>query len=236
MNHILENFYGPNAGYVQDLYERYMQDPTTVRADTRAFFARWSPDTDMLAQPPEEGTTALSYGQGVNGSIEIEKKEETTGLSQAQVADIVATSALAHAIRERGHLGAHLDPLGKEPLGDPALLPETHGITDDHLSLLPPQVVGGHAAEGAKNALDAIDALRAMYSGTISYEFDQVKSADERAWLRDAVGLRQYHRPPTAAEARKLLKTLTQVEVLERYLHQTFLGQKRFSIKGTDML
>ncbi len=38
-----------------------------------------------------------------------------------QVAQIVAASTLAHAIRERGHLGAHLDPLGSEPLGDPAV-------------------------------------------------------------------------------------------------------------------
>src|SRR2546429_3232110 len=90
MNHILENFYGPNAGYVQDLYERYMQDPATVSADTCAFFARWLPDTDMLAEPPEEGTVALSHGKGVSGPIETEKKEETAGLSQAQVADIVA--------------------------------------------------------------------------------------------------------------------------------------------------
>src|SRR6266849_10247747 len=236
MNNILENFYGPNAGYVQDLYERYTQDPTTVSADARAFFARWSPDTDTLAKPLKKETTALSHGKGASGSIEIEKKKETAGLSQTEVADIVAACSLAHAIRERGHLGAHLDPLGKEPLGDPALLPETYGITDNDLSLLPPQVVGGHAAEGVNNALEAINALRAMYSGTISYEFDQVKSADERAWLRDAVGLRQYHRPPTPAEAHRLLKRLTQVEVLERYLHQIFPGQKRFSIEGTDTL
>jgi len=236
MNSILEKFYGPNAGYVQDLYERYRQDPATVSPDTRDFFAKWSLDADMLAQLPEEGVTSLSDKKGVNGSIEIEKKQKTGELSQEQVSDIVAACSLAHAIRERGHLGAHLDPLGKEPLGDPALLPETYGISNDHLALLPPQIIGGHAAEGVKNALEAINALRAMYSGTISYEFDQVKSADERAWLRDAVGLRQYHRTPTPAQARKLLKRLTEVEVFERYLHQIFPGQKRFSIEGVDML
>jgi 2-oxoglutarate dehydrogenase E1 component len=236
MNNILEIFYGPNAGYVQDLYERYIQDPATVSPDTREFFARWLPDADGLAQPLKEETVAPFHANGVSSLGEREKKKQTFELNQEQVADIVAASALAHAIRERGHLGAHLDPLGKEPLGDPALLPETHGITNDHLALLPPQVVGGHSAEDAKNALEAINALHAMYSGTISYEFDQVKSADERAWLRDAVGLRQYHHTPTVAEARKLLRRLTQVEVLERYLHQTFPGQKRFSIEGTDML
>ena len=97
-------------------------------------------------------------------------------------------------------------------------------------------MIGGHAAEGASNALEAIRSLRAMYSGTISYEFDQVKSSEERAWLRDAVGLRLYHRQVSPQAARRLLKRLTQVETFERYLHQVLVGQKRFSIEGLDML
>jgi 2-oxoglutarate dehydrogenase E1 component len=148
----------------------------------------------------------------------------------------VAASTLAHAIRERGHLGAHLDPLGSAPLGDPALQPEYYGLTNDDLAQLSPRVVGGHSAEGSENGLEAIQKLRAMYSGTISYEFDQVKSPDERLWLRDAVGLNLYHREPKPAEARRLLKRLLQVELFEKYLHQTFVGQKRFSIEGLDML
>ncbi len=215
----LETFYGPNAGYVLDLYERYKQDPASVDEATRALFATWSPDTSAQETGP---LPKVLRGESRRPQVEATK--------------IVASSALAHAIRERGHLGAHLDPLGSEPVGDPALLPETHGITEAELAQLPPEVVGGHSAEGVNNALEAIQALRAMYSGTISYEFDQVKSADERSWLRDAVGLRLYHRSPSPEEARKLLKRLTQVEVFERYLHQAFPGQKRFSIEGIDAL
>ncbi len=224
MNNI-EKFYGPNAGYVLELYERYQHDPTSVDASTRDFFASWSSETKTVA--PVQNPAQMSK----QASKSVERAFSTT-----QVAQIVAASALARAIRERGHLGAHLDPLGSEPIGDPALLPEAYGITNDDLAQMSPKVVGGHSAEGAKNALEAIKALRAMYSGTISYEFDQVKSADERAWLRDAVGLRLYHRNPNANSARKLLKRLIQIEVFERYLHQTFVGQKRFSIEGIDML
>ncbi len=207
----LEQFYGPNAGYVLELYERYKQDPASVDAAARAIFAAWSPET---AAPAKDDVT----------------------LSRAQVASVVAASALARAIRERGHLGAHLDPLGSEPVGDPALLPETYRITDADLANLAPGVVGGHAAEGVSNALEAIQALRAMYSGTISYEFDQVKSPNERAWLRDAVGLHLYHRTPNVTEGRKLLQRLTHVEAFERYIQQLFPGQKRFSVEGLDML
>jgi len=215
----LETFYGPNAGYVLELYERYKQNPASVDNDTRAIFANWSPELQQCA--------LLESQQQVASSDE---------MASSQVSHIVAASALVHAIRERGHLAAHLDPLGSEPVGDAALLPESYGLRNEDLAELLPDIVGGHAAEGAGNALEAIQALRAMYSGTISYEFDQVKDAEERAWLRDAVGLRLYHKTPTANEARKLLKRLTEVEAFERYLHQTSPGQKRFSIEGTDML
>ena len=183
---ILETFYGPNAGYVLDLYEHYKQDPASVDASTRAIFAAWSPDS-QVSEP-------VSFEQTGSGPVarEVSSQNESASLEQdeqVQVAQVIAASALAHSIRERGHLGADLDPLGSEPPGDAALLPEAHGLTEADLMQLPPEVVGGHSAEGAKNALEAIDALRKMYSGTISYEFDQVKSADERQWLRDAVGL-----------------------------------------------
>src|SRR5450755_489133 len=153
----LKTFYGPNVGYVLELYDRYLQNPANVDATTRAMFDTWA----------EEEEAPLAEQQ----------MQESTPLA---VARVVSASELAHAIRERGHLGAHLDPLGTEPLGDPALLPETHGITDEDLAQLPPTVVGGHAGEQVRNALEAITNLRAMYSGTISYEFDQVKSPVER--------------------------------------------------------
>lgn len=138
MNNI-EKFYGPNAGYVLELYERYQHDPTSVDASTRDFFASWSSETKTVA--PVQNPAQMSK----QASKSVERAFSTT-----QVAQIVAASALARAIRERGHLGAHLDPLGSEPIGDPALLPEAYGITNDDLAQMSPKVVGGHSAEGAK--------------------------------------------------------------------------------------
>jgi 2-oxoglutarate dehydrogenase E1 component len=214
----LQAFYGPNAGYVLELYERYRQNPQAVDPGTRAFFEGWS--------PPAEAAPAGSQAAA----------PQAAALAPAQIAHILAASALAHAIRSRGHLGAHLDPLGSEPPGDPALLAETHGITESDLAQLPPDIIGGHSAEGARNALEAINNLRNMYSGTISYEFDQVKSPDERQWLRDAVGLRLYRLPDGRDVRLQLLKRLTQVESFERFLHTSFPAQKRFSIEGLDVL
>jgi 2-oxoglutarate dehydrogenase E1 component len=37
-------------------------------------------------------------------------------------------------------------------------------------------------------------------------------------------------------EALRLLKQLTRVDTFEKFLHKTFLGQKRFSVEGNDMV
>jgi 2-oxoglutarate dehydrogenase E1 component len=223
----LESFYGPNAGYVLELYERYQQDPASIDAETRAFFDRRRAEIDAF----------LSAGQPVDQSrSQPATTAAATEQATLQIGHVVAATALAHAIRARGHLGAHLDPLGSPPMGDPALLPESHGITEEDLAKLPASIVGGHSAENAENAAVAIRRLRDMYSGTISYQFDQVKSPKERYWLRDAVGLRLFQEPLKPTNARSQLKRLTEVEGFERYLHTTFPAQKRFSLEGNDTL
>ncbi len=38
-----QEFTGLNRGYVLELYEKYRQDPSSVDAETRAFFEHWTP-------------------------------------------------------------------------------------------------------------------------------------------------------------------------------------------------
>jgi 2-oxoglutarate dehydrogenase E1 component len=152
----LKSFYGPNAGYVLDLYERYKQDPSSVDAEARALFANWSPDAQELVGKrtgavevvPCAAPVPTTLGRVPTGSLQTQPAE----FSRMQVRKIVAATALAAGIRRRGHLGARLDPLGSEPLGDRALLPETYGITDADLVVLSPNVIGGHSAEGVQHA------------------------------------------------------------------------------------
>ena len=40
-----------------------------------------------------------------------------------------------------GHLAARLDPLGSEPIGDPALEPETVGLTPEIMAQIPSEVL-----------------------------------------------------------------------------------------------
>jgi len=154
----------------------------------------------------------------------------------ARIQAVVGTVNLAQAIRTYGHLAARLDPLGTPPPGDPSLDPGFHGITEDDLRALPATLVGGPAAQQSRTALEAIERLRAVYSGTAGYEFEHLRSPEERAWLRDAVESGRFLPPHDPIDEAALLRRLTEVEAFERFLHRTFPGRTRFSIEGLDML
>src|SRR6266545_5733979 len=203
-------FHGPNAGYVLELYERYQHDPQSVDAPTRAFFEQWSPPTDGSAPP-------------------------IPAAPQLDLTRIVGAARLIRYIRELGHLAARVDPLGREPPGDLGLRPEIHSVTADDLAALPPDIVRGPLVAESRNALEAVEKLRGAYCGSIGYETDHIQIFEERAWIREAIESRHFFYGFDVERKRDLLERLTAIETFERYLHQTFVGQKRFSIEGCDM-
>src|SRR5690242_1350683 len=94
----LSIFYGPNAGYVLELYERYQRDPQSVDPETRALFERW--------QPPEAEATIAAAAPAQTAAAPID------------VTRTVGAARLIRYIRELGHLDAQIDPLGGPPPGD----------------------------------------------------------------------------------------------------------------------
>ncbi len=82
---------------------------------------------------------------------------------------------------------------------------------------------------------DALPHLRETYCGPIAYEIEHISSHRQRLWLREAIESGQFRKPLTNDENKTLLKRLTEVDALERFLHKAYLGQKQFSIEGLDM-
>ncbi|HEX2249150.1 MAG TPA: multifunctional oxoglutarate decarboxylase/oxoglutarate dehydrogenase thiamine pyrophosphate-binding subunit/dihydrolipoyllysine-residue succinyltransferase subunit, partial [Gemmatimonadales bacterium] len=74
------------------------------------------------------------------------------------------------------------------------------------------------------------------YCGTMAYEIEHISTHEERVWLREKIESGAYRTPLSKERQRWLLRRLTEVEALERFLHKAYLGQKRFSIEGVDML
>ena len=207
----LQQFHGPNAGYLMELYERFVADPASVDEATRAYFTQF-------------------------GAPEAEASEAAPSAQPAlDVTRIVGAARLIRYIRELGHVAARIDPLGSAPPGDPGLELVSHGVTLADLAALPAHIVRGPIAANAANAADGVEKLRQVYSGPIGYETDQIQNYQERNWIREAAESRRFFGGLDAERQREMLDRLTEVESFERFLHRTFPGQKRFSVEGNDM-
>lgn len=203
-----------NAGYAQAIYEQFIQNPASVDAEWRRLFEAWSSDSGLLT----------------DGAV----RTVAAPASEAQLAAAVAIGKLVMAYRLNGHWAARLDPLGTEPEGHPTLDPEFHGVSPSDLQSVPATVLnlGAHGQTMA----DVLDWLRGVYSGSIGYEYEHVEDPERRNWLRDTIEAGEHRRPLEPEERRRLLERLTEVEALEQFLHRAYLGAKRFSVEGNDVL
>jgi 2-oxoglutarate decarboxylase len=147
---------------------------------------------------------------------------------------VAAAMALVKAYRHFGHTAAHLDPLGSEPPGDPALDPGPLGLTPENMARIPAELLRIYVP--GETLAEALPHLKQTYCGTIAYEVEHIGSHEQRVWLRQVIESGEHRQPLTDDERRALLARLISVETLERFLHKAYLGQKRFSIEGLDTM
>ena len=190
-------------------------------------------DPAPQAAPEDEASTEIEL------AIEPERSRQPTltrDPAPELLAGVAAVMSLVDAIRSHGHLAAALDPLGSEPLGDPALdVAELEvPLPRDVQARIPAEILGVHV-EGESLA-EILPRLRDVYMGTIAYEIEHISDHAERLWLRKAIESGRFRGSLPAEERGALLQRLARVEAFETYLRRAFIGQKQFSLEGLDAL
>lgn len=211
-----QEFYGPNAGYIMELYEQYSKDPNSVDEASRRLFQQWGPPpADDYAPQPEDPVSNV-------GTVAL---------------DIIRRGTeLARNIREYGHLQARLNPLESKVPSSPILRLETYGLSQQQLQQVSAQSLWPNCPPPLKTGWDALQQLYKLYTGTIAYEFSHVHNLQEQRWLADYVESQKIPLTLSAVDKRTILRRLIAVDQFEKFLHHTFVGQKRFSIEGTDAM
>ena len=148
---------------------------------------------------------------------------------QAQVLQLI------RAYRVRGHLWAHLDPLGTPPVSHEELELSHYGLSVWDLDR--EFISGDLAGEGGVKPLrEILDILRDTYCRHIGVEFMQITDPEVRRWLLGQMESTRNHMPIPPETQMRILSKLNSAEALERFLHTTYLGHKRFSLEGAETL
>ncbi|MDQ0178558.1 2-oxoglutarate dehydrogenase E1 component [Bacillus chungangensis] len=215
-----ESFTGPNLGYVMEVYEQYLQDPNSVDPEMQEMFEQLGAPTEAL-QETTNGQADVSFQLPANPTM---------------FSKIVAAVKLADNIRAYGHLAADINPLQKQNQSVRRIDLKEFNLTEADLKKIPPSFICPDAPSHVQNGLDAINHLKDVYTKKLAFEFHHVHNLEEKNWLNKTVESGEY-RPQLSKEQKiDLLKRLTDVEGFEKFIHRTFVGQKRFSIEGLDAL
>ncbi len=179
----------------------------------------------------------LEAGAVVSTSHRPAPVPSTSGTVQASdemLRAVASGMAIVSAYRRFGHLAAHLDPLGAEPVGDPSLEPQTYGLTPALQAAIPSSVL--RVKVPGNSLADVLPRLKETYSSTIAYEIEHISNATQRVWLRDYIESGRNKVKLAPERQLEFLARLTRVDAFDRYVRKTFLGQKTFSGEGLDVM
>jgi 2-oxoglutarate dehydrogenase E1 component len=230
---------GPNAAYVAQLLADYLDAPASVPDEWRALFEADGRAGDGGANGLPAPVAAAPSPAATPGPAPTAVAPEPPASESPDaelLAGVAAAMALVKAYRMHGHLAARLDPLGSEPMGDPAL-DETRlvpPLTPELQARIPASLL--RLSVPGETLLDALPRLREVYTGSSAYEIEHISDHAERVWLRKAIESGRFRVSPEPEERVRLLRRLTQIEGFEQYLRRSFLGQKQFSLEGLDVL
>ncbi|MDA0979602.1 MAG: thiamine pyrophosphate-dependent enzyme, partial [Proteobacteria bacterium] len=224
---------GGNAAYVEDLYEKYLEDPASVPDQWRSYFE---------TLPVVEGKVApdISHSTVRDHFLLLSK-------NQSRVVPVAASSVhsdyerkqfavgeLINGYRRRGHLHAVLDPLGlKEPLEVPLLELEYHRLSAADLDT---KFQTGDLFFGQSEAplREIIDVLESTYCGSIGAEYMHITDETELLWIQQRLESARSKPAFSHGAKRRILDRLIAAEGLEKYLGTKYPGTKRFGLEGGE--
>ena len=234
MNQLFDStmFFGGNAPFVEELYENYLDDPTSVPDEWRDYF-------DRLAQMPGYVARDVAHAPVIAAFAELGNDGGFRPVATVPASDNRKQSAvgqLVTAYRSMGTRWADLDPLKRLPRPKIDELDLAfYGFTDVDLNRSFSTGSLRGLPETAKLG-DIVETLKQTYCGTIGVEYMYLADYHEKGWLQERLETIRSRPTYSADQKKRLLERLTAAETLERYLHTKYVGQKRFSLEGGESL
>ncbi|MBT4819234.1 MAG: 2-oxoglutarate dehydrogenase E1 component, partial [Lentisphaerae bacterium] len=214
-----------NFSYIEELHQAWHGDRGAVSPGWDAYFS----DLHAAARRPAPAAEEGADGRGADMVYK-----------QGRV------DSLLWAYRDVGYLYADLNPLAAPHAQEACeLSPHSNGdyeqleLEDFGLSEedLDTSFAAGRAMTPSRAPLrDIVAAYRETYCASIGVEFLHIQNRDIRHWLVQQMESCRNQAELGRAEKRIFLEDLIKAEEFERFLGLHFVGQKRFSLEGAEVV
>ena len=222
---------GANAPYIEAYYEQFLENPDSVDPGWRAYFRNVQ---DQSA--PRE----VAHSEVVARFEKLAREPRRIVAAEAGFDAIAAEKQagvlrLINYYRVRGHQVAKLDPLGLAPT-DPVrdLDPAFHGLGPEDMDTV--FNTGSLAGPDRLPLKEIIKLLKSVYTDTIGAEYMYITETAQKRWIQKRLEGNVFQPKLSVERKREVFRQLVAAEGLERYLHNKYVGQKRFSLEGGDSM
>lgn len=198
-----------NLELIDAQYQRWKADPRQVSAEWRAFFEGFE----------------LAFGDSCTFEAVCDRRQV---LLQARVEECIARH------RELGHLLACLDPLASCAIDHPLLALDAFELSPEDLDRIfytPSCSLWDEAP-----LREILGMLRETYCRSVGVEYSHLQDPEERGWLEERMESVR-NRPHYSDDVRRgILRQICEATLFDQFLHARYLGQKRFSIQGAEVV
>ena len=220
---------GANAVYVEDAYERFLADPNSVDEQWRSYFRSLGGSGDTPHGPVVAKFAAMAQGPRTVAVPVVQSFDALAAEKQAGVLRLI------NYHRVRGHQAAKLDPLGL------AHMPSLQDLDPAFYGLKPSDMdtefnTGTLVAPARLPLKEIIRIVKAVYCDTIGVEYMYITETVQKRWVQQRLEGAAFKPKLTPERQREVLLQMTAAEGLERYLHNKYVGQKRFSLEGSEAM
>lgn len=141
---------------------------------------------------------------------------------------------LINGYRKRGHLFTTTNPVRSRRKYFPTLDLENYDLSDKDLQK---EFFAGKEIGIGKASLETIENyLKKTYCTDIGSEFMFIRHPDKIKWLQDRIESTQNTTNFSPEEKLDIYHHLKKAVGFEKFIHKKFVGQKRFSIEGAEIL
>lgn len=225
-----------NASYMEEMYDAWRKDPSSVHASWRAYFG------NLDAGVP----TSRAFQTPPNLALGAVESVPQAGNAGGEVLDHLKAQMLVRAYQVRGHFRAKVDPLERE-LGYNSNRPTPkeftlsyYGWSEKDLERtinLGPGILPGFEVDGKVSLTlrELIDALERTYCSTYGVQYMHIPNRDACDWIRAKVEIPVPYNF-SKDEKRRILDRFMWATIFEQFLSTKFPNDKRFGLEGGESM